>query len=116
MPPTLRSSTASRLAGNALCAAAATAVVAAAPWPGRQTDRPTDRAEAGDPADAHEECGTRALMRGTANWTCVRVDAEQSFAPKHVATLPEPGIETANKAAVCLVGQVSGRPRVHKTT
>jgi hypothetical protein len=45
-------------------------------------------------------------MRGTANWTCFRVDAEQSFAPKHVATLPEPGIETANKAAVCLVGQV----------
>jgi hypothetical protein len=45
-------------------------------------------------------------MRGTNSWTCVDIDGERLFAPTEVATLPAPGIETGNTAAICLVGQV----------
>ena len=85
----------------------------------RPTDRPTaPHPEGSDPTLAREECGTRALMRewhGAAKWTCFRVDAEQEFAPKRVATLPEPGIEASNTAAICLVGQVSSALRFNAT-
>lgn len=59
-------------------------------------------------AVAHDtdKCGTRTLMRGTNSWTCVDIDGERLFAPTEVATLPAPGIETGNTAAICLVGQV----------
>ena len=31
---------------------------------------------------APSDCKMRVLIRGSMNWTCVRIDGEQAFAPK----------------------------------
>ena len=60
---------------------------------------------------APSDCKMRVLIRGSMNWTCVRIDGEQAFAPKPPIA-PRDSAPTAREAAVCLVGQVHSLPKI----